>query len=45
MEVVQDGKAKKSQESLKQVQYDYKNLLGGMMRRFSLDVVGIFSLC
>ena len=32
---VRDGHGEKVQESLKQVHYDYKNLLGGMMRKFS----------
>ena len=32
---VQGEKAKKSQEFPKPVHYDYKNLLGGMMRKFS----------
>ena len=32
---IQDGHGEKVQESLKQVHYDYKNLLGGMMRKFS----------
>ena len=32
---VQDGKAKNVRESLRQVHYDYKNLLGGMMRKIS----------
>ena len=31
-----DGHSEKVQGSQKQVHYDYKNLLGGMMRKFSL---------
>ena len=32
---VEDGHGEKVRESQKQVHYDYKNLLGGMMRKFS----------
>ena len=32
---VQDGEVEMSQESQKQVDYDYKNRLEGMMRKFS----------
>ena len=33
--VVRDGHGENVRESLKQVHYDYKNRLGGMMRKFS----------
>ena len=32
---VRDGHGENVRESQKQVHYDYKNLLGGMMRKFS----------
>jgi len=45
--VVRDGHGEKVRESLKQVRYDYKNLLGGMMREFSwmLLVLLVFVGC
>ena len=41
---VQGEKAKKSQESQKQVHYDYKNLLGSMMRKFSWMLLALLVL-
>ena len=43
---VRDGHGEKVQESQKQVYYDYKNRLGGMMRKFSwmLLVLLVFSV-
>ena len=38
---VQDGEVEMSQESLKQVDYDYKNRLEGMMRKISWMLLGM----
>ena len=40
---VQDGRGEKVRESQKQVHYDYKNLLGGMMRKFSWMLLVLFA--
>ena len=41
---VQDGHDEKVRESLKQVHYDYKNLLEGYDAEILLDVVGAVGL-